>query len=1363
MRNARQTPAGAVFVLGMHRSGTSALTRGLQVLGLELGDNLKGPVAADNEKGFFENWALSEINDELLGLNGGAWDSLFAESSGGDHSDRVNDLKLRAIEIIDTHFRGAPYFAFKDPRSCRTLPFWKDVLSKQQIKAHYVIAFRNPLSVAKSLESRNGFTRARAYYLWQLHTLNAVRNTRDEARVFIDYDDVIRDPKAMLTRVASLIDDPRVAVSEDAFREYAIEFLDSKLRHHSQLASHLELDNACPPAVRDVFGLLRAETAGVPGGERADLNAEWERCFKAFDEVAQYSGLLDSLDRQSRQAASERDVARVERDAMLGERDAMLGEQAALQNAHEGLRQRHAAQERDIETLRRAHDALIQEVAYLERQLQQRAAQELEIEALRRAHDALIEEVADFERQLQQREAQQLEIDALRRAHDTLIQEVADLQRQLQQRAEAERDQSELEVVNAARETAERDHEHRLQLKALGRKNDALDQRLRDILSSSSWRITKPLRMIKRGLSGAGGEVTSAEIEALPSYIPGRRIHFTICAKNYLPIARTCLESSRRAHSHAEHVLVLCDEVDQGYDPSVEAFSVVPIRQVAVPGFQDMALRYDVMELNTAVKPFCFAHFFASGADEVIYLDPDLYFLKPMAAIDAAFSEGEEAVLTPHITAPIEDDKYPGDLDLLRSGSYNLGFLALRNTVATRRFVAWWGEHLRTGAVFDLARGLFTDQKWCELLPSLVERTKVLRHPGYNLAYWNLMHRPVALEDGLWTAGGAPICFVHFSGASFSDERVFSKHQDRYDAGTIGALRKLYDTYRDEVRARGLDGPSQYVYSFNSDPLGRPIPYILRQIYREEMSSAPNVAPPTWERLAAFANETTTEAPQLAGRRVTRVMHRVWMSRPDLQKAFDLRSEEGQDAFLDWCQHSLQREYGIDQSFLSAAATHAGSAAAQTAAGEPSLPLMSLSRAVLTGYSHLRPLYRHVPARLRERVKTALIRRAYPINDPAKSQVRRPTRPGVALVGYARGELGMGEHIRMTAAALGSQGAPMGIVNVSENLLARQEDRRLDHLFDDDANFRANIFHINADQLPIVCAKLGQPFMAGRTNIAYPFWELGNFPPDWAPSLDVMDEVWAPSRFIAETLAKSIDSPIVHMSMAVELAPGYEKWRRSDFGLPSDAMVFLFYFDLASYPSRKNPKAVIDAFKAAFGAERPVRQPAPILLVKVISADQHPTEFRALQDLVANVPGVILIPDIFSTDQVHGLVNCVDAFVSLHRSEGFGRGPAEAMRLGKVAIATGYSGNMDYMNETNSFPVKYRMRAVGAKEYPFGAGQYWADPDIAETAAIMRRLADDPSLAREVGGRAREYMNTHHAQEVVGARYIERLRTIGAL
>jgi glycosyltransferase involved in cell wall biosynthesis len=1434
MAEKNRAPRGAVLVLGMHRSGTSALARGLAALGVDLGDNLKPPVAGDNDKGFFEDWVLSRINDELLALFGGQWDSLLTRDPSFDQG--VNALKLRAMSAIAQQFNRSRYFGFKDPRSCRVVPFWKDVLARLGLEPFYVIAFRNPMSVARSLERRDGFPRARSYYLWLLHTLSAVRHTVGERRVFIDYDDLMAAPEAVLEHIAQAIGDPVLGSDPTGLTTYANEFLDPELRHHRESAAGLDLDDECPPAAMAVFDLLRAEVEsdGAPDPTR---EAAWARQLAAFDALAPHSVLMDRLDRSLRatradlarsaadlerlQAETSEQRTRIERlqrrglelesgrtqveeqlaaaSARLAEREAQLAAASAQATDREAqLRTELAAEAEQVAQQRAQAADLAQNLLAVEQALAARVAEIETLEARLRSQD----EAGERERERTGRELQAL-IDAHVRDRQGLIDEIEAararidrescsaserieqlarerglLQERLREAGEA--------VRRAETQAAAQLAQHRREFEAASARQaaayEALAQRLREVYASTSWRLAAPLRAAKTLLTGAQVNETVPDLPAAGSaqsqsasaaapaptmasaaaIAPGRRVHFTICAKNYLPIARACLESSKRFHPEAEHVLVLCDEVEQGYDPAKESFRVVQAREIEIPSFADMALRYDVMELSTAVKPFCFKHFFADGADETVYLDPDLFFLAPLDEVRAAFAGGAEAVLTPHITRPIEDDKLPGDADMLRSGVYNLGFLALRRAVASEQFVGWWGERLRTAAVSDIRRGFFTDQKWCDLLPSFIRRTHICYHPGYNLAYWNLMHRPVHAVGGRWTAAGEPIVFAHFSGASFTDRNVFSKHQNRFDYDSMGELRGLYDLYRDEVRSRGMGRGPDYRYAYDWDADGRRIALVLRRLYRDEMAPSPRATRPSLAELIAFANAPAHDVKRTPGLIISRLMHRVWSDRPDLHAAFDLGSEQGQRGFIDWWRHSMERELGLDERFLPGEAASGGETPAEET--QPANAVAALSRTVLAHVSSLRPVYQHLPAGMRQRVKTMLTKQAFSASAWAapNGAAAQDLRPGAALIGYARGELGMGEHVRMTAAALHSRGVSLGVINITENVLARQQDRRFDHLLVDGADFGVNIFHINADQLPVVCSALGEDRLAGKWNIAYPAWELSKFPQDWTPQLDAMSEIWAPSRFIQEALAGSVETPVLHMPLAVELAEGYEKWRREHFGLPADAFVFLFYFDLASFASRKNPMAVIEAYRMAAASLPASAGAAAMLVVKVISAERFPEQFAQLRATCSATPGIVLIPDVFDADKMHGLVNCADAFVSLHRSEGFGRGPAEAMRLGKATIATGYSGNMDYMDGANSFPVSYRLKPVGPGEYPYGEGQHWAEPDVGEAAAIMRRLIEDRSLARERGERARAHMQAHHSVAAVGKRYAERLIALGA-
>jgi glycosyltransferase involved in cell wall biosynthesis len=865
-----------------------------------------------------------------------------------------------------------------------------------------------------------------------------------------------------------------------------------------------------------------------------------------------------------------------------------------------------------------------------------------------------------------------------------------------------------------------------------------------------------------------------------------RTVFFTICAKNYLPIARACLSSLRDTHPDAHLALVLCDGMDQGYDPKCESWAVISVDQLSVPTFNDMKVRYDVMELNTAVKPFAFTYFFKCGFDAVFYVDPDLFFLTPLEECFAAFSAGQDAVVTPHITSPIGDGKSPGDIDMLRVGVYNLGFLALRRAPSSEAFAGWWGEKLRTGSVANLSEGLFTDQKWCDLLPSFIPKTVILHHPGYNVAYWNLMHRNIVQVPEGWEANGQPLRFAHFSGASFVDAGVFSKHQNRYTRATMGPLGSLYDTYRDLVRSNGI-GEIEYTYSFDTAPNGGKIPRQLRLIYR---SHRPSPEEGSVQALIDFALATANApAPGLPdyGVHVSNVMMQIYRDRPDLQAAFNVRTPEGQVDFANWFITAAFAEAGLDDRFtgpviasLAArgqlAATALSVQEVEAEAGDAAEARSQLntglvakgSRFLLRHYPKLRPIYRGLPVRWRHAIRTRLERlesSSVAISPPGANWGHAQLKPGATLIGYSRAELGMGEHVRMTMAAMKSHGAPAAIFNVSDNVMARQEDHRFDNSLIENNPYAANIFHINADQLPHVTSRLGERFLQDRYNIVYPAWELAGWPDDWVPPLEQMDEIWAPSRFIQSAIAEKVKHPVIWMPLAVEIAEGYQNHTRASFGIPENALVFLFNFDLASFATRKNPEAVLSAFLSAFPAEgRPLAsRRLPLLVIKALSAQHYPEALERLKLRVERDERILLITETLSAERVHGLVNCCDAFVSLHRSEGFGRGPAEAMRLGKPVIVTAYSGNLDFTLPNNSLLVPHKLVPLQDGDYPYAKGQFWADPSIEAAATHMRRIADDPDFGHAIGRVAAQFMAQQHSKSAIGARVISRLKEVGAI
>lgn len=215
---------------------------------------------------------------------------------------------------------------------------------------------------------------------------------------------------------------------------------------------------------------------------------------------------------------------------------------------------------------------------------------------------------------------------------------------------------------------------------------------------------------------------------------------------------------------------------------------------------------------------------------------------------------------------------------------------------------------------------------------------------------------------------------------------------------------------------------------------------------------------------------------------------------------------------------------------------------------------------------------------------------------------------------------------------------------------------------------------------------------------------------------------------------------------------------RRYFGIPETDYAFLFFFDIRSYLSRKNPYAVIEAFRRLLSVKPYAKAK---LILKVNGAEMMPEAMQKLiNDLKDIANHIIVIRHLMSDNEVKNLVRCCDCFISLHRSEGYGRGIAEAMALGKPVIATGYSGNMDFMTPEVSLSVNYSLIPLIAGEYPHYENQIWADPDVEDATNYMVKFIASPALGRALGKKAQLHMKKNFSYGSIGLRYITRLEKI---
>jgi glycosyltransferase involved in cell wall biosynthesis len=358
-------------------------------------------------------------------------------------------------------------------------------------------------------------------------------------------------------------------------------------------------------------------------------------------------------------------------------------------------------------------------------------------------------------------------------------------------------------------------------------------------------------------------------------------------------------------------------------------------------------------------------------------------------------------------------------------------------------------------------------------------------------------------------------------------------------------------------------------------------------------------------------------------------------------------------------------------------------------------------------------------------------------------------RPGINLIGYIRAEMGLGEAARGHAHALEQAGVPFTVVDYSAGNPARMGDDSWLHKATSEAPFATNVIHINADLIAGAIQAMPREIFRDRYTIGVWAWEMPEFPDEWLSAFDVVDEIWAPSAFIQEAVSRKSPVPVVRMPYAVSIPRG-PFLPREDFGLAASRYQFLTMYDVNSIRERKNPDAVVRAFRAAFAPD----DESVALAIKINGVTR---EGGPVEEWTEGYSNIRIVDRTLTRHEVDSLIAGSDCFVSLHRSEGFGLPIAEAMGLGKPVIATNWSGNVDFMTAKNAACIDYELITLDHDYGPYQAGQYWAEPDVEQGAGWMRRLVDSPSLGEDLGRAARSQVQALLAPAVVGSRIAQRL------
>ena len=386
------------------------------------------------------------------------------------------------------------------------------------------------------------------------------------------------------------------------------------------------------------------------------------------------------------------------------------------------------------------------------------------------------------------------------------------------------------------------------------------------------------------------------------------KVIFTIVSSNYLYYARTLMRSVAALHPECERVCVLVDtDVSHAAAFSSE-FTVVRLEQLALPERRKFLFRYTILELNTAVKPWAFEYLLSQGYSDVVYIDPDIRLYAPLTEVFALLDEGSDIVVTPHLLAPMTDDKHPSELDIRRCGTYNFGFCAVSSRPQTQDFLHWWQGKLVEDCIVDLDRGIFVDQSWIDLVPGLFANVAILRHPGYNVAYWNLAQRRVESNGGTWTVNDAPLIFFHFSGFDAEKPAAFSKHQNRFTLEASGNVRELALGYAEELLANGARTLRTIPYGYGVFADGvTAIPDLFRRAYRSDDALAASLGDDPFAHPSVLWRMVSASRPgHLA---ITVAMKCLRDERFDIRNAFSLVDDDSVLRFYEWFAEGGQREF----------------------------------------------------------------------------------------------------------------------------------------------------------------------------------------------------------------------------------------------------------------------------------------------------------------------------------------------------------------------------------------------------------------------------------------------------------------------
>jgi glycosyltransferase involved in cell wall biosynthesis len=856
----------------------------------------------------------------------------------------------------------------------------------------------------------------------------------------------------------------------------------------------------------------------------------------------------------------------------------------------------------------------------------------------------------------------------------------------------------------------------------------------------------------------------------------------TIATMRTLPRARTLVESLRRHEpAWSTGVMLIGREraiaAARGADPLLSIRSASEVLDLDV---ETLLARHDEDDLTILLLPHLLLRMLDDDGEPVVHLPSTTWLLDGLRPLEELVARSG-VVLVPRTAVDVPDDGLePSHAQLERAGRIDATIIAVDARAAAREFLQWWGAHVERalGSLDALSVGdRPEDRPWLsrflELAPARFQ-TGVLEDAGFNLSLWNLdRHELAEREGGVTVDQRWPLRLLNLPG--FDPDRPYrlAANASRARVSRSPVLRALCLGYAEQLRACGWDD-AEHRHEVGRRLFGG-IVYddALRAIYGRALSLGEDFGDLFSEGgTEAFLAWLSQPAPRGASHGIDRyVFYRVSRERADVLRAYpDLDEDDDARGFVEWCWAFGRAELGIPERFMPPPA-------ARRRSGDGGLPRARERRRAVAG-SPRQPsgagTGEDVDAdEAEEAARVDDAERAHEAADASLAEavtVRKRVADvelatsacpadqlAVRLTGYLGHTLGLGAAARGYVDALGAAGVPVSTVSVPLHHLALPvalEEAYGRHGFEDLVHGGRHGFEIvavNADELPDFVQRLGDHYFEGP-RIGIWGWETNAIPERWRRAFDLVEEIWVYSRFMAENIGAQSPVPVLALPPPVRRPDGSPA--QSRLGVP-DGFLFLFVFDYLSTVQRKNPVGLVEAFKAAFAPGE-----GPQLVVKTINAPLRPLSEEEVLWAAHGREDIHVIDRSLSTSELNGLMAGCDCYVSLHRAEGFGLTIAEAMALGKPAIATGYSGNVDFMNSANSYLVDYTIGRVGPECEIYPPEGEWAEPSIEHAAQLMRRVVERPDEAAAKGEQAAADVARLLSAEAAGTRMRARLEQL---